>query len=72
MHLHFVHIKCSILTNKCIAYITHNAGEENYGMLKSFIVRESRVRENKCTERHNTWKADMMAQVNSNIVKKMF
>lgn len=50
--LHFVHLKCFILTNKCTAYITPNAVEENYGMLKSFIVKESRVRDNKCTERH--------------------
>lgn len=58
--LHFVHLKCSILTNKCIAYIIPNAVEENYRMLKSFIVKESRVRDNKCTERHSTWKTDMM------------
>lgn len=41
VHLHFVHLKCSTLTNKCIAYITPNAVEENYRMLKSFIVKES-------------------------------
>lgn len=56
VHLHFVHLKCSILTNKCIAYITPNAVKENYRMLKSFIVKESR--ENQCTGRHSTWKAD--------------
>lgn len=60
LHLDSVHLKCSILTNKCIAYVAPNAVEENYGLLKSFNVKDGGTRENKCTERPSTWKADKM------------
>lgn len=50
LYLDFEHLKCSIVTNKCIACKTPNAVEENYGMLKSLNVKESGTRENKYTE----------------------